>query len=385
MPAALLGLGAAGIGAGFMYLFDPERGRRRRNQLRDQFAHGAHVSGRELGRAARDLNNRAHGMAASVGHAFRSTHPDDELLESRVRSGIGRAVAHPRAIEIDARDGCVTLRGKSLSGEVGGLLAAVRNVSGVSEVKNELEIDDQPGNRDARRSGANGVAWRPANRLLAGMAAAGLVAYGVRRGGALGSAAKFAGLGMFARAASNRSLKSLVGLDGRCEVEVQKTVTIYAPVETVFRFWSNYSNFPCFMSHLEEVSDLGGGRSRWVARGPGGLPVDWYARTIERVENDALAWESEPGSAIQNRGRVRFERQGDYGTRISLHMMYKPPAGLLGHTVASILGVDPKHQIDEDMVRMKSLIEVGRTRAHHKTVTREEVERASALSAGRRV
>lgn len=54
-------------------------------------------------------------------------------------------------------------------------------------------------------------------------------------------------------------------------------------------------------------------------------------------------------------------------------MTYAPPAGLLGHAVASLFGVDPKSAMDEDLVRFKSLLEDGRTTADGKTTEREEV------------
>ena len=40
-------------------------------------------------------------------------------------------------------------------------------------------------------------------------------------------------------------------------VEFDKAIHIQAPVEEVFAFWSDYQKFPCFMSHLKEVHDLG--------------------------------------------------------------------------------------------------------------------------------
>jgi uncharacterized membrane protein len=378
MAGMLIGLGGAAVGAAWMYLFDPERGRRRRNQVRDRFSSTANRSRKELGRAARDLNNRVHGITSSAGNAFRSEVVDDELLANRIRSRIGRPVSHPGAVDVRVRDGCATLRGKIPKSEIPGLLAAVRRTPGLREVENLLDIADEPGGGASSNGAHQGGAWKPGNRLMGGLVGAGLAAYGFSRGGAFGTVAKLAGLGVLARAGLNRSVGSTVGWNGGCDVPIQKTITIHAPVETVYRFWSNCTNFPRFMSHLEEVRDLGGGRSHWVADGPGGLPVGWNARTTSNVENQEIAWESERGSAIEHCGSVGFERKSDDETRVNLQMSYKPPAGLLGHTVASILGVDPKHQIDDDLVRMKSLLENGRTRAHHRTVTRTELESATA-------
>jgi len=54
-------------------------------------------------------------------------------------------------------------------------------------------------------------------------------------------------------------------------------------------------------------------------------------------------------------------------------MSYNPPGGALGHGLATLLGSDPKRAMDEDLVRFKSLLEAGRTRAHGERVTREEL------------
>jgi len=50
---------------------------------------------------------------------------------------------------------------------------------------------------------------------------------------------------------------------------MQKIITINAPVEDVFRFWSNVANFPRFMAGLNEVRDLGNGTPNTYSALPG--------------------------------------------------------------------------------------------------------------------
>jgi uncharacterized membrane protein len=69
---------------------------------------------------------------------------------------------------------------------------------------------------------------------------------------------------------------------------------------------------------------------------------------------------------------VRFQPNEQGGTRVEVRMTYNPPAGALGHAVASLLGADPKHAMDEDLVRFKSLIEEGKTSANGQDVRRSE-------------
>jgi len=85
-----------------------------------------------------------------------------------------------------------------------------------------------------------------------------------------------------------------------------------------------------------------------------------------------------PGSAVRNAGMVRFDSVNG-GTRVHLRMSYNVIGGVVAHTVASLIGADPKHVLDSDLGRMKSLFEQGRTTAHHHTVTREQMRFEPAM------
>jgi uncharacterized membrane protein len=55
-------------------------------------------------------------------------------------------------------------------------------------------------------------------------------------------------------------------------------------------------------------------------------------------------------------------------------MEYLPPAGVLGHAVAELFGVDPRQAMNEDLVRLKTLLEEGKTSSSTGTVMRSEDE-----------
>jgi len=63
-------LSGIGIGAGLMYLLDPERGRARRAIARDKALSLASKTGDAVARRSRDIGNRAKGVAAEVRSAF---------------------------------------------------------------------------------------------------------------------------------------------------------------------------------------------------------------------------------------------------------------------------------------------------------------------------
>jgi uncharacterized membrane protein len=84
---------------------------------------------------------------------------------------------------------------------------------------------------------------------------------------------------------------------------------------------------------------------------------------------------------VETEGKVRFSRRGD-GTQVDLQLSYNPPAGTVGHAVAKLLGKDAKREIDEDLIRFKSLLESGKATGNQ-TVTREQIaEHVHRPSAG---
>ncbi len=360
-----------GVGAGLMYLLDPERGRRRRALLRDRLVHSGHLGADAMGATRRDLTHRASGAVSRMRGAFRRTATDDVVLVERVRSQLGRLVSHPHAIDVAADSGVVTLRGAILQSEVPRLLASIERVRGVREVVNALDEHKEAGDVPALQggSGASGVQtdmwqreWPPTTRLLVGTAAATLAGYGLSRRDIPGSLLATTGLGLLARAATNLEMRRLTGIGaGRRAIDVQKTITIDAPVDQVFAFWTAYENFPRFMSRVLEVRPSSrDGQSHWTVEGPGGSSIEFDAEVTALRPNQVFGWRTIEGSPVAHSGLVRFEPAADDRTRVHIRMSYNPPGGWVGHGVASAFGVDPKSSLDADLVRLKTLLETGR-------------------------
>jgi uncharacterized membrane protein len=101
-------------------------------------------------------------------------------------------------------------------------------------------------------------------------------------------------------------------------------------------------------------------QSHWKVAGPAGSTFEFDAEVTRAVPNQMIAWRTLPGSPVAHAGVVRFDPEADGRTRVHIRMTYNPPAGWLGHEVAAAFGVDPKHSMDADLARMKTLIETGR-------------------------
>jgi uncharacterized membrane protein len=357
------------LGALAMYFLDPQSGRRRRARTRDRMVHTGKVLNQAGRVTARDTAQRARGIAATTRRFFqRSGEVADDALEGRVRAALGRVVSHSHAIEVYAQKGHITIAGPVLAHEARGLVHCVRSVRGVRSVSDHLTVHETAEGISSLQGGSPHRGprfelmqrnWSPAARLAAGALGAGMVARSFQQDGMRGVLLGFGGSALLARAAANRDLGSLLGLAER-GITVQKIINVNAAPRVVFGFWTDYQNFPRFMSNVREVHALSESRSHWVVSGPAGVPVQWTAQVTRIIADQLIEWRCGAGSTVRHAGSVRFSDNGAGGTRVSVRLTYVPPAGAFGHAVASLFGADPKSEMDADLLRMKSMIETGR-------------------------
>jgi hypothetical protein len=184
-----------GLGAGLMYSFDPNEGRRRRAVMSDQFVHAVRAFDRMVGSTSRGIRNQVRGLRARawlLPKTLLEGHVSDEKLAERVRSKIDRSISHPASIDVTARQGHVALQGPIVREEAGDLLAAVLSVAGVRDLEDRLEVyedheamaqpDGDTGH--ARRKRAMSTPeWSPTACLLVGSAGGALLLAGARRHG----------------------------------------------------------------------------------------------------------------------------------------------------------------------------------------------------------
>jgi uncharacterized membrane protein len=389
MNKALSMLYGIGLGAGLMYLFDPDWGRRRRALLRDKMTGTLNQMNDTLEKAGEDLRNRTRGTLAEARALINREEVPDWILEERARAELGRVIRFPGSIEVSATQGRLTLSGPVLKDEVEHLLARMSSLRGVKQVENQLEVHASAegvpglqGNPRPRQAQSELLQenWSPGTRLLTSVGGGLIGVYGMRRGGLTGLTLSTLGLGLALRGLTNLPPKRLFGYgDGRRAIDVQKTININAPIEQVYALWSNFTNFPRFMAHVREVRDLGDGRSHWKVVGPAGISVEWDAIVTKQVPNRILAWKSVTGEPVRSAGIVAFEPNSDGSTRITVRMTYNPPAGALGHAVASFFGADPKQAMDEDLVRLKSLLEEGKTSAEGREIRQADLTGANPM------
>ena len=149
----------AGIGALLAYMFDPDRGARRRALLRDKLVLTARKTRDGVDATARDLAHRTRGLIAATRGRFVAEQIDDATLTERVRARLGR--------------------GPILAEEMPTVLAAINRVRGVKCVVNELEphasAEGVPSLQGRGRRAGPSIDilqrhWAPATRALVAVA-----------------------------------------------------------------------------------------------------------------------------------------------------------------------------------------------------------------------
>jgi uncharacterized membrane protein len=144
------------------------------------------------------------------------------------------------------------------------------------------------------------------------------------------------------------------------QIAVTQTVTINSTPNELYEFWKNLENLPLFMEHLESVSMTGERTSHWVAKAPAGTSVEWDSEIVDDQPDRRIGWRTLPDSEVTHEGMVTFEpAPGGRGTIVRVEMLYRPPAGRVGAQIARLFGEEPALQINDDLRRLKQLLETG--------------------------
>jgi uncharacterized membrane protein len=131
---------------------------------------------------------------------------------------------------------------------------------------------------------------------------------------------------------------------------IRQAITINKQPDEIYALWRNFEQLPRFMTWVESVQDLGGGRSHWKVKTPAGVSIEYDAEIVEDVPGHRIAWRSLPGATVPNSGQVTFiAAPGNRGTEVIVDMQVAAP---LGKTIA---GSEAKG----DLRRLKQVLETG--------------------------
>ncbi len=132
---------------------------------------------------------------------------------------------------------------------------------------------------------------------------------------------------------------------------IEQSIEVDVPVRTAYDQWTQFEEFPRFMSGVEEVRQLDDTRLHWVAD-IGGKRQEWDAKIIDQVPDQRIAWQAVTGK--KNGGVVTFHRIDENTTRVTVQMDFEPEGPVEG--VGDALGV-PERRVKGDLEKFKEFIE----------------------------
>ncbi len=137
--------------------------------------------------------------------------------------------------------------------------------------------------------------------------------------------------------------------------KIEQSIDVNVPVTTAYNQWTQFEEFPKFMSAVKRVEQLDDETLEWTAE-MGGKQEKWTAKIATQEPDKRIAWHSTSGR--QNAGAVSFEPIDNNRARVTLQMEWQPEGDL--EKSADALGFDDR-QVRGDLERFKKFIESRHT------------------------
>jgi uncharacterized membrane protein len=135
----------------------------------------------------------------------------------------------------------------------------------------------------------------------------------------------------------------------------ERSIVVNAPVDEVYRRWSDLTSFPTFMDDVKSVTKTGPDTYHWkTSVGP--VTQEFDARATF-VQDQSISWHSTTGD--ENAGTVDFTSEGPDRTKITVRLEFQPSNIIekAGASLTDRMGND----LESALQKFKSMIESGAT------------------------
>ena len=131
---------------------------------------------------------------------------------------------------------------------------------------------------------------------------------------------------------------------------LEERVTVEAPVRAVYDRWTQFEEFPRFMSSVEEIRQLDDTHLHWKVD-VAGRKTEFDAEITEQIPDARIAWKSTSGT--QHAGAVDFHRLNDRQTEIAVVIEGEPGSAGATPVTDALL----RRRLRGDLERFRSLVE----------------------------
>ena len=138
------------------------------------------------------------------------------------------------------------------------------------------------------------------------------------------------------------------------------TCNINAPIDEVWKVWSDLEAMPLWMTWIESVKTVDQDTTtlpdltEWTLAA-NGFRFKWKAKIIERIELQKLQWESVGG--LPTKGCVRFYEDVENCTAVKLIISYELPKVLAPLMKANLVVGMVTNELQVNLNRFKDLVE----------------------------
>jgi polyketide cyclase/dehydrase/lipid transport protein len=150
---------------------------------------------------------------------------------------------------------------------------------------------------------------------------------------------------------------------------IQRWTDVAVPIETAYKGWSDFEEYPKFMHRVLNVERTGRNKLRWEEK-IWFSRRQWEAQITERRTNDRIVWKTTSG--MSHRGVMSFHKIEPNLTRVMVEMEFEP-TGMVEKMASGLRFV--KRAVQADLARFKAHMEMEDAKGIEYRFARENDER----------
>jgi len=134
--------------------------------------------------------------------------------------------------------------------------------------------------------------------------------------------------------------------------QVVETVDVDVPVTTAYNQWTQFEEFPQFLSFVESITQQDATHNHWKVN-IAGSEREFDTVITEQLPDDRIAWTS-TGGEVDHAGVVTFHKLSDTTSRLAVQIDWEPEGFI--EKAGAALGI-PNRAVKAELEKFKEFIE----------------------------
>lgn len=133
--------------------------------------------------------------------------------------------------------------------------------------------------------------------------------------------------------------------------QVQETIDIDVPTRVAYNQWTQFEEFPQFMSNVSLIEQIDDTHQRWTAE-VGGQTRQFDVEIVEQRPDERIAWNTTSG--LDHAGVATFHRLDEGKSRLAVQLDFEPEG--IAEKAADATGLASR-AVKSDLENFKQFIE----------------------------